>query len=57
MISFGGWDPTSSGFGTDPWVRGLQVFDLTRLTWSGNYDVNAAAYVKSDLVSNFYSAK
>lgn len=59
MISYGGYDPTLSGESqtADPWAQGVQVFDLTKLTWSGNFNANAPAYVQSDLVSNFYSIK
>jgi hypothetical protein len=55
MISIGGIASNDSRV-RDPRVNGLGIFDMTDLTWGFNYDANAAPYVHSNLVSNFYSA-
>ncbi|KAK0125518.1 hypothetical protein ONS95_000474 [Cadophora gregata] len=40
----------------DQFTQGLAIFDMTTLTWSEQYDANAAAYEQSDPVKNFYAS-
>lgn len=41
----------------DQFSQGLAIFDMTTLTWSGQYDADAAAYEQSDPVKNYYASK
>lgn len=40
----------------DQFSQGLAIFDMTTLTWSGQYDADAAAYEQSDPVKNYYAS-
>ncbi|PVH89554.1 hypothetical protein DL98DRAFT_477 [Cadophora sp. DSE1049] len=40
----------------DQFTQGLAIFDMTTLTWSEQYDANAAAYEQSDPVKNYYAS-
>lgn len=59
MLSYGGWDPTGAASYSiqDPWPYGIGVFDMTALTWKSQFNPDAAAYVQSDLVKDFYATK
>ena len=59
MLSVGGFDPTSSAEYTpaDPWTYGLGIFDMTDLSWGPHYNANAAPYVRSNAVNNYYAKK
>jgi len=53
MLSIGGFN---TNFTTvDPWTNGLGIFDLTDLSWGFNYNANAAPYVRSTLVQEYYN--
>jgi len=56
MVVIGGWGNTTGssndGQGTDPWVNGMLLFDMTALTWSANYDAGAPAYVRADALNS-----
>jgi len=56
LLSYGGWDPVGDD-NVDLWKRGLQIFDMTKLTWSERFNTTADAYVQSRLVDNFYATK
>lgn len=55
MLSIGGIIQNDATI-TDPWANGLGIFDITDLVWKFNFSANAAAYVPSKLVANYYSA-
>lgn len=60
MLSIGGLNPLDIKdytFHTDPVTQGLQIFDLTEMTWSSRYDANAAAYQTPQMVKEWYSTK
>jgi hypothetical protein len=42
LLVLGGSDPTVSPkaqkYATDPWIRGMKIFDLTALEWTQNYN-------------------
>lgn len=40
----------------DPWTNGLNIFDMTALSWSSGYDANAPPYQPAKVVSQYYSA-
>jgi hypothetical protein len=59
MLSIGGqpmkWTSSDSNLSAqDPWANGLAIFDMSELTWSFDYDANAAAYTPATLVSDYY---
>ena len=43
------WD--FNGNNTDPWTKGLNIFDMSAMAWSDGYNANAEAYVTSDMVN------
>ena len=62
MLSIGGLNPLdvnneNSVFSTDPIPQGLQIFDLTEMTWSSKYDANAAPYITPQVVKAWYQTK
>lgn len=48
MVVVGGWGASQNisdeDRDQDPYPNGIGLFDMTALTWSGNYNANAAAY-------------
>lgn len=38
---------------TDWWTNGLQIFDLTSVTWKTGYDPNAAAYQRPQILQSY----
>lgn len=60
MLSIGGIDANIVNNGsllTDPMSQGLEIFDLTEMAWSSQYDANAAPYMTPQFIKEFYSAK
>lgn len=41
----------------DQFTQGLAIFDMSTLSWSSQYDVNASVYVQSDSVKTFYASR
>lgn len=39
----------------DAWTSGMKILDLTALTWADDYDANAKAYERPDVVNNYYN--
>ncbi|OBT84970.1 hypothetical protein VE02_06663 [Pseudogymnoascus sp. 03VT05] len=59
MISIGGTqDPSPNGVSAvdtqDAWTSGMKILDLTALTWADDYDANAKAYERPDVVNTYY---
>lgn len=59
MISIGGTqDPSPNGVSPtkvqDAWTSGMKILDLTALTWADDYDANAKAYERPDVVNTYY---
>lgn len=40
--------------GLDPWLQGLEVFDMSAMEWKEGYDPTAAPYVTPDAVKAYY---
>ena len=38
----------------DPWVSGMQVLDMTEISWSENYNSSAAVYEPPSVVTQYY---
>ena len=60
MLSIGGLDATyinNASKLVDPIPQGLEIFDLTKMTWSNQYDANAAPYKTPQVVKDFYSTR
>lgn len=60
MLSIGGFNPLDANkdaTSTDPMPQGLQIFDLTEMTWSSKYDANAAPYTTPQVVKAWYQTK
>ncbi|TLD07038.1 hypothetical protein PgNI_10847 [Pyricularia grisea] len=57
MVNVGGYE---DGFGgeswrtTDPWTKGIGVFDMTALEWLDRYDPAARAYESLKIVKDWY---
>ncbi|KAK7757518.1 hypothetical protein SLS62_000533 [Diatrype stigma] len=60
MIVVGGLNPTmeldESRRDKDPWANGIGVFDISKLSWSSEYDAQAEPYESPDVVKRWYSA-
>ncbi|KAK4541670.1 hypothetical protein LTR36_007814 [Oleoguttula mirabilis] len=41
---------------SDPFERGLGIFDMTEMTWSSSYDANAAKYQTPDVIKSSIAA-
>lgn len=41
----------------DQFTQGLAIFDMSTLTWSSEYDANAAVYEQSTPVKTYYASK
>ena len=56
MVSIGGMPDFVMENSTwiDPWDSGMQVLDMTELSWSENYDSSAAAYEPPSVVMQYY---
>jgi hypothetical protein len=39
----------------DEWTSGMEILDLSALTWSDSYSATAKAYVRPDIVDKFYA--
>jgi hypothetical protein len=39
----------------DSFSQGLGIFDMSKLSWRGTYDVNAAAYESPETVQSWYA--
>jgi hypothetical protein len=48
-------DGTSAVDRQDAWTSGMKILDLTALTWADDYDANAKAYERPDVVNNYYN--
>ena len=60
MLSIGGLNPLDQNTGTysvDPMAQGLQIFDMTEMTWSSSYDAQAAPYTSPQVVKDWYQQK
>ena len=60
MLSIGGFNPldvNNEVKSIDPIPQGLQIFDLTEMTWSSKYDANAAPYTTPQVVKDWYQIK
>lgn len=60
MLSIGGLDANTVNDGKDlidPIAQGLEIFDLTEMTWSSQYDANALPYTTPKVVKDYYSVK
>jgi hypothetical protein len=61
MIAIGGRDPSQNGStsywnGVDPWVRGMNIFDMNSLTWTGAYNP-AATYDRPTVIQQYYASQ
>ena len=59
VLGIGGRDPiSSSGYWatTDPWVRGINIFDMESLSWTGTYDAGRSKYTPASKVKQYYAA-
>ena len=56
MVSIGGMPDfvIENSTWIDPWGSGMQVLDMTELSWSENYDSSAAAYEPPSVVTQYY---
>jgi len=56
MVSIGGLPDfvVENATWIDPWGSGMQVLDMTELSWSENYDSSAAAYEPPSVVTRYY---
>ena len=56
MLSIGGIDATESqgNDSVDPAAQGLQIFDLTEMRWSHQYDAGAAPYQSPQVIKDWY---
>ena len=43
------------GTSADPFAQGLAIFDMTTMTFSNQYTVEAPPYEQSEVVKQFYS--
>ena len=60
MLSIGGQDATYINNASkliDPIPQGLEVFDLIKMTWGDQYDVNAAPYKSPQVIKDYYSTR
>ena len=60
MLSIGGLDATYENDALkliDPTPQGLEIFDLTNMTWSNQYDANAAPYKSPQVVKDYYATR
>ena len=62
LLSIGGLDPSAenvrvAGNQTDPFPRGLGVFDLVDWRWKSDYDADAPPYVRPEPIRRWYSQK
>ena len=60
MLSVGGFNPLDINEGImsiDPIPQGLQIFDLTEMTWGSKYDANAAPYATPQVIKAWYQTK
>ncbi|KAK9769900.1 hypothetical protein SCAR479_13445 [Seiridium cardinale] len=59
MIVVGGKNPDLNYIGgyrdPDPWTNGINVLDMTSLSWNSAFDPNAAAYESPSAVIKWYS--
>lgn len=58
MLSVGGNNPLDANSETtskDPMAQGLQIFDLSDMTWSSSYDAHAAPYTTPQVVKDWYN--
>lgn len=60
MIVVGGLNATlgfnESRRNKDPWTNGIGVFDISKLSWSSEYDAQAEPYESPDVVKRWYNA-
>ena len=62
MLAIGGRDPSQNGSlsaagywdNVDPWTRGMNVFDMNSLTWTGEYSPNTT-YDRATVVQQYYA--
>lgn len=59
MLSYGGIDAGPEldfdNMTSDPWRQGLGVYDMTEMTWTNSYDVDAADYESPAVVRDWYA--
>lgn len=59
MLVVGGRNPAddiAGGFGgTDPWTRGMNVFDMVSWTWTSAYD-HTAVYTRPQAIQQYYDS-
>ena len=59
VLGIGGRDPTlTSGYWatTDPWARGMNIFDMESLSWTGTYDAGRNKYSPASAIKQYYAA-
>ena len=62
VLSIGGLDPSvkdvrASANTSDPWPRGLGVWDAVAMRWTAGYDARAPPYERPRVVQEWYEAK
>jgi hypothetical protein len=58
MLSVGGNDNTKmNGWrDKDPWEQGIGILDLPSMTWTEQYDADAAGYDSPQVVEDWYKS-
>ncbi|KAF5254883.1 hypothetical protein FANTH_379 [Fusarium anthophilum] len=58
MLSIGGnnWGKNEGWKDKDPWTQGIGILDLPSLTWSSEYDAEAADYESPKVVKDWYQS-
>ncbi|KAL2046377.1 hypothetical protein N7G274_001824 [Stereocaulon virgatum] len=56
MLVIGGHNPAPEGFldGVDPWTRGMNIFDMNSLNWTGAYNPGII-YDRPPVVQQYYT--
>ena len=58
MAVIGGVDPATlqseTGRWKDPWTNGMNIFDVSSLSWSSSYDAKAKDYEPADALKRRY---
>ncbi|KAK5130843.1 hypothetical protein LTR08_001615 [Meristemomyces frigidus] len=62
LLTFGGvdWAQVNNALGesnqSDPFTRGLGIFDMSEMTWSDSYNATAATYQTPDVIKSYIRA-